>query len=108
MCFRFEFRDSGIKEGLYKKQVSAESMDPKTGSRLGLIKLIPFESHLKRMSVLCEQSDGSVQVFCKGQSHIYIICSDICENTCDFICCNIFATFVAIFVTKFEKILVAT
>lgn len=62
----FEFRDHGFEANIFKNKVSASSLDPKTGSRLGLIKTVPFESHLKRMSVVCEVSNGSVVVFCKG------------------------------------------
>ena len=65
--FRFEFRDHGFEANIFKNQVSAGSLDPKTGSRLGLIKTVPFESHLKRMSVVCEVSGGPVVVFCKGE-----------------------------------------
>ncbi|KAL5264363.1 hypothetical protein ACHWQZ_G005456 [Mnemiopsis leidyi] len=62
----FEFKVSDIEQELYKNQVTAETVDSKTGAKLGLIKIIPFESHLKRMSVVCEAADGEVRVFCKG------------------------------------------
>ena len=58
---------SDIEQELYKNQVTAETVDSKTGTKLGLIKIIPFESHLKRMSVVCEAADGEVWVFCKGE-----------------------------------------
>ena len=72
--FRFEFKVSDLVQKQYKNEVTAETVDPKTGAKLGVIKIIPFESHLKRMSVVCEATDGEVTVFCKGEDLEFCIC----------------------------------
>ena len=64
---RFDFKDSGIEGGLFKtSQISAVNNDPLSGTSYGVVKTLPFESHLKRMSVVCEDSGGSIHVFTKG------------------------------------------
>ena len=36
----------------------------------GIVKIFPFESHLKRMSVVCETTEGGFIVCCKGAPEV--------------------------------------